>query len=102
MKIGFNLTPTVSHSLILLNKETSDIYVGANFGLNLYCIFLGFCFGHLIHSGLLLGYQVSFLTSTEPHVNKCASIPTLVLDILYPTYSFVQLFFIFKYSNVIK
>jgi hypothetical protein len=63
--------------------------------------FAGFCFGHLIHSGLLLGYQVSFLTSSEPHVNKCASIPTLVLDVLYPTYSFVQLFFIFKYSNVI-
>ncbi|XP_065335323.1 proton channel OtopLc-like isoform X2 [Cloeon dipterum] len=61
----------------------------------------GFCFGHLIHSLLLFGYQVSYLTSSEPHVNKCASIPTLVLDILYPTYSFVQLFFIFKYSNVI-
>ncbi|KAJ9596313.1 hypothetical protein L9F63_012646, partial [Diploptera punctata] len=61
----------------------------------------GFCFGHLIHSGLMLGYQIVYLTSEGEEFYNCASIPTLVLDILYPIYSFLQLFFIFKYSNVI-
>ncbi|XP_067004725.2 proton channel OtopLc [Anabrus simplex] len=60
-----------------------------------------FCFGHLIHSGLLLGYQIVFLTSETDDFYNCASVPTLVLDILYPLFSFFQLYFIFKYSNVI-
>ncbi|XP_071452896.1 proton channel OtopLc-like [Hetaerina americana] len=61
----------------------------------------GFCFGHLIHSGLLLGHQVVFFTSESEEFANCANIATLILDIIYPTYSFFQLFFIFKYSNVI-
>lgn len=61
----------------------------------------GFCFGHLIHSGLVIGYQVVFLANNEAAFYECASIATLVLDILYPIYSFLLLFFIFKYSNVI-
>lgn len=62
--------------------------------------FLGFCFGHLIHSGLLLGYQIIFLTSDSEKFYECASVATLVLDIIYPIYSFLLLYFIFKYSNV--
>ncbi|KAG5871737.1 hypothetical protein JTB14_017890 [Gonioctena quinquepunctata] len=60
-----------------------------------------FCFGHLIHSGLLLGYQIVFLTADENQFYECASITTLILDFIYPFYSFLLLFFIFKYSNVI-
>ncbi|XP_014254959.1 otopetrin-1-like [Cimex lectularius] len=61
----------------------------------------GFCMGHLIHSGLLISYQVAFLITDSSNFYKCANVLTLVLDLLYPTYSFFQLFFIFKYSNVI-
>ncbi|CAH1397844.1 unnamed protein product [Nezara viridula] len=61
----------------------------------------GFCLGHLLHSGLLISYQVAFLI-LEPHnFYQCANGITLALDIMYPAYSFMQLFFIFKYSNVI-
>ncbi|GFG38718.1 hypothetical protein Cfor_00329, partial [Coptotermes formosanus] len=61
----------------------------------------GFCFGHLIHSGLMLGYQIVYLRADGQEFYDCASIATLLLDVLYPVYSFLQLFFIFKYSNVI-
>ncbi|XP_023718681.1 proton channel OtopLc isoform X2 [Cryptotermes secundus] len=61
----------------------------------------GFCFGHLIHSGLMLGYQIVYLRAEGQEFYNCASIATLLLDVLYPVYSFLQLFFIFKYSNVI-
>ena len=60
----------------------------------------GFCFGHLIHSGLMLGYQIVYLRAEGQEFYDCASIATLLLDVLYPVYSFLQLFFIFKYSNV--
>jgi hypothetical protein len=60
----------------------------------------GFCFGHLIHSGLMLGYQIVYLRADGQEFYSCASIATLMLDVLYPVYSFLQLFFIFKYSNV--
>ncbi|XP_015593570.1 uncharacterized protein LOC107266975 isoform X2 [Cephus cinctus] len=58
-----------------------------------------FCFGHLIHSGLLLVYEIFFLTSEELH--ECFSLVALIFDVVYPIYSFFQLFFIFKYANVI-
>ncbi|XP_063913900.1 proton channel OtopLc-like isoform X2 [Zophobas morio] len=61
----------------------------------------GFCVGHLIHSGLLLGYQILFLTSDGEAFYECATLVSLVLDILYPVYSFLLLYFIFKYSNII-
>lgn len=43
-----------------------------------------------------------FLLQDSEEFYKCASPATLVLDVLYPVYSFLQLFFIFKYSNVIE
>ncbi|XP_048512243.1 proton channel OtopLc-like [Athalia rosae] len=58
-----------------------------------------FCFGHLIHSGLLLLYEIVFLTTEEFY--QCFNPISLTFDIMYPIYSFFQLFFIFKYSNVI-
>lgn len=60
-----------------------------------------FCFGLLIHSILVITYQIIFLTSDDPVFHKCASIVTLVFDIAFPLYSIFLLFFIFKYANVI-
>ncbi|CAH1174261.1 unnamed protein product [Phaedon cochleariae] len=60
-----------------------------------------FCMGHLIHSGLILGYQFVFLSAGNNRFYECASAPTLILDFIYPLYSFLLLFFIYKYSNVI-
>lgn len=63
-------------------------------------LFLVFCLGHLIHSGLLIGYQIMFLTSDGDAFYECASVASLILDFIYPIYSFFLLYFIFKYSNV--
>ncbi|XP_022901720.2 proton channel OtopLc-like [Onthophagus taurus] len=60
-----------------------------------------FCLGHLIHAALILGYQIIYLTSDDDMFYKCSTIERLVLDFIYPAYSFTLLFFIFKYSNVI-
>ena len=68
--------------------------------INVYVTCAGFCLGHLIHSGLMLGYQIVYLTSEGNEFYNCASVATLILDVLYPIYSFFQLFFIFKYSHV--
>lgn len=62
--------------------------------------FLAFCIGHVIHSGLLIAYRIAFWTTEERKRYNCTSIPTMILDILYPINSFILLFFIFKYSNV--
>ncbi len=61
----------------------------------------GFAFGLLIHSVLLIVYQVVFLTANDYTFYKCASVITLALEILFPIYSLFVLFFIFKYINVI-
>lgn len=60
-----------------------------------------FCFGLLIHSVLIISYQIIFMTSTDYDFQKCASIPTLIFDVLFPLYSIFVLFFIYKYANVI-
>uniref|UniRef100_A0A6P7FKQ1 Proton channel OtopLc-like n=1 Tax=Diabrotica virgifera virgifera TaxID=50390 RepID=A0A6P7FKQ1_DIAVI len=60
-----------------------------------------FCFGHLIHAGILVGYQLVFITEDSAMFYECGSIPTFLLDLLYPIYSFFVLFFIFKYSNIV-
>lgn len=62
--------------------------------------FVGFCFGHLIHSGLVIGYRLIFLTGDYESWTECGTVATFILDIIYPFYSFLLLFFIFKYSNV--
>lgn len=64
-------------------------------------IILGFCFGLLIHSILQITYQIAFLASTDPNYAKCASVSTLVLELIFPIYAIFILFFIFKYINVI-
>nr|CAI5842293.1 unnamed protein product [Callosobruchus analis] len=91
---GLDLSPHFKH-YYCFNKDRHS----TNFYLKVGAA--GFCFGHLIHSGLLLGYQIVFLTSSDHKFYECASVPILVLDLVYPMYSFLLLFFIFKYSNVI-
>lgn len=71
---------------------------------NLFYLKLGaawFCFGLLIHSILVISYQVIFLMGNDTNFVECASVSTLILDILFPLYSIFVLFFIFKYANVI-
>lgn len=60
-----------------------------------------FCFGLLIHSILVIAYQITYFNSDDPDYYNCASVITLVFDILFPLYSLFILFFIFKYANVI-
>ncbi|ENN80596.1 hypothetical protein YQE_00948, partial [Dendroctonus ponderosae] len=60
----------------------------------------GFCFGHLIHSFLILTYRGLILRSEDQAASECMSVITFAIEILYPIYSITLLFFIFKYSNV--
>lgn len=57
--------------------------------------------GHLVHSILLLVVQIGLLVDDDIDNDECVVIPQVVLDIFYPIYCFFQLFFIYKYSNVI-
>ncbi|CAG0878556.1 unnamed protein product, partial [Darwinula stevensoni] len=62
----------------------------------------GFCLGHMIHEGLLLGRHIGFLASNDETVYKlCASTAGLLLFIIHPIFVFYQLFIVFKYSNVV-
>jgi hypothetical protein len=56
-----------------------------------------FCFGLLIHSVLSLSYQIIYFTEES----ECRDALQLTVDILFPIYSLMVLFFIFKYCNVI-
>lgn len=61
----------------------------------------GFAVGLLIHSILQISYQILFLSANGDEFYNCASYVSLVLDILFPIYSWFILFFIVKYINVI-
>ncbi|CAG0885367.1 unnamed protein product [Cyprideis torosa] len=62
----------------------------------------GFCLGHMIHEGLLLGRQlIYFTTSDEEIYNECADTATLMLDIIHPLFIFYSLFIVFKYHSVV-
>ncbi|XP_029831143.3 proton channel OtopLc [Ixodes scapularis] len=57
-----------------------------------------FCCGHLIHEGLLLGKEViGWMHGGE----ICADISLLVVHVVRPIFSFYQLYFLFKYSNIV-
>ncbi|XP_076046380.1 proton channel OtopLc-like isoform X2 [Oratosquilla oratoria] len=60
-----------------------------------------FCFGHLIHTGLSLGQKLLYLTADDPTFDDCTCTTDVVMSVLTPIYAFYQLFFIFKYSNLI-
>ncbi|CAK1578284.1 unnamed protein product [Parnassius mnemosyne] len=61
----------------------------------------GFALGHLVHSVLLITLQIKYFIDEDINNQDCIDIFQLVLDVLNPIYSFMQLYFIFKYSNVI-
>ena len=59
-----------------------------------------FCFGHMIHMGLLIVKEV--IISEEDSVEAlCGTDVSIAHDVIYPLFSLVQLFFVFKYGNVI-
>ena len=61
-----------------------------------------FCFGHLIHMGLnVVKHIYSMIDEDEMIENYCGKKEGLAYDIIYPLYSLIQLFFIFKFGNVI-
>ncbi|CAG9563621.1 unnamed protein product [Danaus chrysippus] len=60
-----------------------------------------FAVGHLIHSVLLITTQISYFFDNNISNEKCIDIMQVVLDFCQPIYCFLQLFFIFKYSNVL-
>ncbi|XP_066140954.1 proton channel OtopLc-like [Euwallacea fornicatus] len=89
-----NLSKKVDHTYCFnMDRHSSNFYlkIGA----------AGFCFGHLIHSFLILAYRGIIMTSEDQTSAECMSIVTFIIEILYPIYSITLLFFIFKYSNVI-
>ncbi|XP_052751556.1 proton channel OtopLc-like [Galleria mellonella] len=61
----------------------------------------GFALGHLIHSMLLFAVQISLLVDEDIDNDDCIDYLQLTLDVMSPIYCFLQLYFIFKYSNVI-
>lgn len=56
-----------------------------------------FCFGLLIHSILLIVYEAIYFAQDS----QCFDALQFTVDIMFPIYSLVLLFFIFKYCNVI-
>ena len=61
-----------------------------------------FCCGHIIHLLLNFAKQVSYFTiDNSTMVDECASEHVLVFDIIDPIFISVQLYMIFKFSNVI-
>ncbi|CAH2268167.1 jg8174 [Pararge aegeria aegeria] len=60
----------------------------------------GFALGHLIHSVLQITVQVGYLVDDDINNDECIDYPQFALDIASPLYCFIQLYFIFKYSNV--
>ncbi|CAH0717237.1 unnamed protein product, partial [Brenthis ino] len=61
----------------------------------------GFALGHLVHSVLLIVVQMSFYFDENIDNESCIDIMQVILDVCNPLYCFLQLFFIFKYSNVL-
>ncbi|XP_047546078.1 proton channel OtopLc-like [Vanessa atalanta] len=60
----------------------------------------GFALGHLIHSVLLIAAQISYYFDDNISNQDCIDIMQVILDVANPLYCFLQLYFIFKYSNV--
>ena len=61
-----------------------------------------FCFGHLIHMGLNMVKHIYAMTGDDVKVEKyCGQKEGLAYDIIYPVFSLIQLYFVFKYGNVI-
>ncbi|XP_038213292.1 proton channel OtopLc-like [Zerene cesonia] len=60
-----------------------------------------FALGHLVHSVLLIVVQVSYYYDDTIDNDDCINVLEVTFDVLQPLYCFVQIFFIFKYCNVL-
>jgi len=60
-----------------------------------------FCFGHLIHSGLNLGQKILYLTADDGAFEACTCMSDVIASVLQPVYAFYNLFFVYKYSNLV-
>ncbi|XP_066253962.1 proton channel OtopLc-like isoform X2 [Euwallacea similis] len=89
-----NLSKKVDHTYCFnMDRHSSNFYLKIGAAV--------FCFGHLIHSILILTYRGIIMNSEDQTSAECMSVVTFIIEILYPIYSVTLLFFIFKYSNVI-
>ncbi|XP_047989046.1 proton channel OtopLc-like [Leguminivora glycinivorella] len=61
----------------------------------------GFAMGHLVHSVLLIVNQVAYINDENVNTDKCVNYSQIAQDVFSPVYCFLQLYFVFKYSNVI-
>ncbi|XP_047523116.1 proton channel OtopLc-like isoform X1 [Pieris napi] len=61
----------------------------------------GFALGHLVHSVLLIAVQVGYLLDETISNDECVNVLQVVFDVVQPLYCFIQLYFIFKYCNVL-
>ena len=88
-------------------KQSVPEYYGFSVGRHAGSFFLKigasvFCFGHLIHMGFnIVKHVYSMENANEEVVRFCGQKEGLAYDIIYPIFSFVQLYFLFKYGNVI-
>jgi len=60
-----------------------------------------FCLGSMIHLGLDLGQKIQYLLSPDPSFSRCTCASDIVIAVLQPIYVFYNLFFVFKFSNLI-
>ena len=62
-----------------------------------------FCFGHIIHMGLNIVKTFYMKSEIEDEAvrKSCYSHVKISHDFMYPIFSLLQLFFVFKYGNVI-
>ena len=61
-----------------------------------------FCLGHIVHTLLRIYKQVHYFLSDDPSLKReCASPQLLAFEIVSPVFSFLQLYMIFKFGNVI-
>jgi len=56
--------------------------------------------GHLVHVGLTLAKQIVFFREEADWVESCRHVETLIFNAMQPLFIFLQLYMIFKYSNV--
>ncbi|XP_064123051.1 proton channel OtopLc-like [Macrobrachium nipponense] len=60
-----------------------------------------FCMGHLIFSGLELASKLAFYLNHDEDYQLCTSLTDIVMSVMLLIYTFYQLFFAFKFSNLI-
>jgi len=61
-----------------------------------------FCFGHLIHMGLNIAKHIYAMMDSDEDISEhCGQKEGLAYHIIYPIFALLQLFFLFKYGNVI-